>query len=121
MIGKNPLLVARQHGHSLTTMFRTYAAWMDGARESDIETIDAAMKTERPLLGRVPNNDLPRDRVAGLGTRLATGETAPAAQVAEKRARKKVAERVGFEPTCRNYPTIRFRVGAVMTTSVPLR
>ena len=33
----------------------------------------------------------------------------------------RVAERVGFEPTCRNYPTIRFRVGAVMTTSVPLR
>ena len=32
-----------------------------------------------------------------------------------------MAERVGFEPTCRNYPTIRFRVGAVMTTSVPLR
>jgi hypothetical protein len=32
-----------------------------------------------------------------------------------------LAERVGFEPTCRNYPTIRFRVGAVMTTSVPLR
>ena len=31
-----------------------------------------------------------------------------------------VAERVGFEPTCRNYPTIRFRVGAVVTTSVPL-
>ncbi len=34
---------------------------------------------------------------------------------------QKLAERVGFEPTCRNYPTIRFRVGAVMTTSVPLR
>src|SRR6266404_1523464 len=32
-----------------------------------------------------------------------------------------LAERVGFEPTCRNYPTIRFRVGAVMTASVPLR
>jgi hypothetical protein len=32
-----------------------------------------------------------------------------------------LAERVGFEPTCRNYPTIRFRVGAVMTTSVPLQ
>ncbi len=31
-----------------------------------------------------------------------------------------LAERVGFEPTCRNYPTIRFRVGAVMTASVPL-
>ncbi len=33
----------------------------------------------------------------------------------------KLAEKVGFEPTCRNYPTIRFRIGAVMTTSVPLR
>jgi membrane-bound lytic murein transglycosylase F len=32
-----------------------------------------------------------------------------------------VAERVGFEPTCRFYPTIRFRVGAVVTASVPLR
>ena len=32
-----------------------------------------------------------------------------------------MAERVGFEPTCRIYPTIRFRVGAVMTASVPLR
>jgi hypothetical protein len=32
----------------------------------------------------------------------------------------RVAERVRFELTCRNYPTIRFRVGAVMTTSVPL-
>ena len=33
----------------------------------------------------------------------------------------KMAERVRFELTCRNYPTIRFRVGAVMTASVPLR
>ena len=31
-----------------------------------------------------------------------------------------VAERKGFEPLCRVSPTIRFRVGAVMTTSVPL-
>ncbi len=37
------------------------------------------------------------------------------------RARYDMAERVGFEPTCRFYPTIRFRVGAVMTASVPLR
>src|SRR5215471_14405488 len=40
----------------------------------------------------------------------------PAAAVSEG-----MAERVGFEPTCRFYPTIRFRVGAVMTASVPLR
>ena len=42
-------------------------------------------------------------------------------QPPEHRANYQVAERVGFEPTCRNYPTIRFRVGAVMTASVPLR
>lgn len=32
-----------------------------------------------------------------------------------------LAEEAGFEPACRISPTIRFRVGAVMTTSVPLR
>src|SRR5207245_2530999 len=42
--------------------------------------------------------------------------TAPTAGVCDS-----MAERVGFEPTCRFYPTIRFRVGAVMTASVPLR
>ncbi len=31
-----------------------------------------------------------------------------------------MAERVGFEPTWRLTPPIRFRVGAVMATSVPL-
>ena len=36
-------------------------------------------------------------------------------------AMEDVAERVRFELTCRNYPTIRFRVGAVMTASVPVR
>ncbi len=35
--------------------------------------------------------------------------------------KEQMAERVRFELTCRNYPTIRFRVGAVMTASVPLR
>jgi integrase len=44
MIGKNPLFVARQHGHSLVTMWRTYAAWMDGAVESDIDLIRAAIE-----------------------------------------------------------------------------
>ena len=32
-----------------------------------------------------------------------------------------LAERVGFEPTWGIYAPIRFRVGAVMTASVPLR
>ena len=32
-----------------------------------------------------------------------------------------LAERVGFEPTWELSPPIRFRVGAVVTASVPLR
>ena len=59
--------------------------------------------------------------VARLGSRLAARCDWREPQVSEKKGLKEVAERVGFEPTCRNYPTIRFRVGAVMTTSVPLR
>lgn len=31
MVGKNVLWVARQHGHSIVTMPRIYAAWAEGA------------------------------------------------------------------------------------------
>jgi integrase len=31
MVGKNPLWVAKQHGHSVQTMLDTYAAWTEGA------------------------------------------------------------------------------------------
>ena len=34
---------------------------------------------------------------------------------------QQLAERVGFEPTWRLSPPIRFRVGAVMAASVPLQ
>ena len=36
MIGKRPLWMAKQHGHSITTMLSVYAAWADGSVESDI-------------------------------------------------------------------------------------
>jgi integrase len=39
MIGKNPLWVAKQHGHSVQTMLEVYAAWTEGAKEADIEAI----------------------------------------------------------------------------------
>ena len=32
--GKNPLWVAKQHGHSVQTMLDVYAAWIEGAKES---------------------------------------------------------------------------------------
>jgi hypothetical protein len=43
LIGRNPLFVAKQHGHSLTTMLSIYAAWVEGAQEVDIDAIRAAM------------------------------------------------------------------------------
>ena len=42
-------------------------------------------------------------------------------QVEKCEQKQEMAERVGFEPTCQISLTIRFRVGAVMTASVPLR
>jgi integrase len=88
MIGKNPLVVSRQHGHSVTTMWRTYAAWMEGAPETDIALIQAAMNRDGPGIERVSNIQihlaLNAPAVAGLGTGLATRRAASAAQVPDK-------------------------------------
>ena len=43
MLGKNPLWVARQHGHTIRTMLEVYAAWADGAVESDVQVIRRSM------------------------------------------------------------------------------
>src|SRR5271168_2183330 len=44
MLGKNLLWVAKQHGHSVEVMLRMYAAWLDGATESDVHAIKQAME-----------------------------------------------------------------------------
>jgi integrase len=49
MIGRSALWVARQHGHSISTMLRFYSAWADGAPESDVERIRATLNSERAL------------------------------------------------------------------------
>lgn len=43
MIGRNPLSVAKQRGHSVATMLRAYTAWTKEATESDVDTIKRAM------------------------------------------------------------------------------
>ncbi|MGA9367561.1 MAG: hypothetical protein WBV35_08890, partial [Steroidobacteraceae bacterium] len=43
MIGRNPLWVAKQHGHSLLTMLRVYAARTADAAETDAAAIREAM------------------------------------------------------------------------------
>jgi hypothetical protein len=48
MIGKNPVWVAKQHGHSVATMFRVYTAWVEGAGECDIAAINGGI-SHRPF------------------------------------------------------------------------
>jgi hypothetical protein len=43
MVGKSPLWVAKQHGHSIATMLRAYAAWAEGTAEVDVEAIKRSM------------------------------------------------------------------------------
>jgi integrase len=42
MLGRNALLVAKEHGHRPLTMLTVYAAWTEGAPENDIRAIRAA-------------------------------------------------------------------------------
>lgn len=44
MVGKSPLWVAKQHGHSIETMLRIYAAWTEGAVDADLKAIRRAMR-----------------------------------------------------------------------------
>jgi hypothetical protein len=53
MIGRNPLLVAKEHGHRLTTMLTVYAAWAEGVIEADIAAIREAMNRTTHSSGRV--------------------------------------------------------------------
>ncbi len=78
MIGQNPLWVAKQHGHSVTTMLPVYTAWAEGAIEADINAIKHAMQsaknTAATLLGgaadaasSVTASDSPRSKPDAVG------------------------------------------------------
>ena len=45
MIGKNPLWVSKQHGHSVQTMLEVYAAWTEGAGDAEVAAIKRAMES----------------------------------------------------------------------------
>jgi hypothetical protein len=49
MGGKNPLWVAKRHGHRISTMLRVYAAWAERAVESDIDAIKRSMNRHARL------------------------------------------------------------------------
>jgi hypothetical protein len=42
MIGRNALLAAKEHGHRPLTMLTVYAAWTEGAAESDTRAVRTA-------------------------------------------------------------------------------
>jgi hypothetical protein len=52
MIGGNPLRMAKNHGHGVQTMLEVYAAWIEGAQESDVEAIREAMAGSPRTLAR---------------------------------------------------------------------
>jgi hypothetical protein len=58
-VDKCPLWVAKQHGHTVTTMLKAYAAWAEGATQSDIRAIQRAMTSE----ARTPERTDSADRV----------------------------------------------------------
>jgi hypothetical protein len=53
--GKNLLWVAKQHGHSVSTMLTTCAAWTEGATDADVEAIKRAMES-RPRAAQIVVN-----------------------------------------------------------------
>jgi hypothetical protein len=62
MIGRNPLWVAKQHGHSIATMLRAYAAWAEGTAEVYVEAIKRSMDRTVPLPTENLAVDLPVDK-----------------------------------------------------------
>jgi hypothetical protein len=70
-------------------MFSTYSAWMDGALESDIAIVQAAMKREQCAAELIAQKSREKSPVARLGTRLATGEEPEVRKSPENMPRKK--------------------------------
>ncbi|HEY1890217.1 MAG TPA: DUF3596 domain-containing protein [Steroidobacteraceae bacterium] len=109
MIGRSPLWVARQHGHSVTTMLRAYAGWTEGASETDIAAIRRAMgvgrgrQRVRTLRDKTPVlTESPVSRAFGSAQWPPVKPLAPRAPFASRiatnghRPRAKCSRRLGF-------------------------
>jgi len=108
MLGKNPLWVAKQHGHSVQTMLETYAAWLEGTTEADLRAIKRAMEEPSRSAG-IAKERREDAQVAHtfslslpLGSPKAVTKLSPAGveemQVPEN-FHQLLAEREGFEPS----------------------
>jgi integrase len=80
MIGKNPLWVAKQHGHSAHLMLDVYANWIEGTGAFEITAIEQAMQRSPAIWHQ-------------------RGTSAARPTQALRSTGKYVAEREGFEPS----------------------
>jgi hypothetical protein len=118
MVGQSALWVARQHGHSIATMLRVYAAWTEGAIEADLDAIKRALeatprgatqfatapvstgiKPLAPTIASAPATLPKRDRLPHYDLALdLPPESEPELQLPDNWY-KILAEREGFEPS----------------------
>jgi hypothetical protein len=114
MLGKNLLWVAKQHGHSVEVMLRMYAAWLDGATDTDIYAIKQAME-RRPAaraaflgspaaisVANFARNRAPQIVIRPLkspefGSKLAVGNSLSDSSL---RSDSKIKWRRGWQPIC---------------------
>ncbi len=114
MVGKNPLRVAKEHGHSIATMLRAYAACAEGTTEVDVEAIKRSMNsseappTNRPAVDEGCDNDLDTHG------RYKTLPMRPEYTVG------KLAGVAGFEPTNGGIKTRRVLVNQQVTDLIDL-
>jgi integrase len=118
MIGRSALWVAKQHGHSIATMLRVYAAWTEGAIEADLDAIKRAMAAAPPRIIRPPTELAPaatnasstsntarpvprreRDRLPSSDMALDLSLARRRRHVNARPKRNYLAEREGFEPS----------------------
>jgi hypothetical protein len=84
MIGGSALWVARQHGHSIATMLRSYAAWAEGAVESDLGAIRRAIGLEKRR-SRSASSTQRLDEGSSLDSALAGERSEPSARIERRR------------------------------------
>ena len=70
MVGHHRLLVAQDDGHSVSTMERTYAAWIRGVKPEDIERIKAAMAARPSMDGVGVNTGIDESQVPSTAAQL---------------------------------------------------
>jgi hypothetical protein len=109
MAGKNPLWVAKQHGHSIATMLRAYAAWAEGSAEVDVEAIKRSMNASEapPAINLAVDLSVAKALQAKRAPTFGPTRTAHLCanrlfrreELAVNQAGQKLAGVAGFEPT----------------------